>query len=267
MTHERDIERLLDTWFSDGPTETPDRVIDTVADRIARQPQRPAWRLTWRHHPMNAYLKPLALVAATILVAFLGFNLVGGFKTNSDVAAPSPHLRRHRARRQLRVQRRRARSSPARWRVRRATTTTPGRAPGSLAAGDHASANLVTSLQLHGPEGWVEHPRHRSHLHPGDERPGSRRRSQVMAKIAIAEQNSDVQPDRRGGCRRLVQDIVDFVATHPGLDTTDPVPVEVGGYKGQSIDLTVASTWTTTCREPPRARRPAADRHRCACGA
>ena len=90
MTHERDIERLLDTWFSDGPTETPDRVIDTVADRIARQPQRPAWRLTWRHHPMNAYLKPLALVAATILVAFLGFNLVGGFKTNSDVAAPSP---------------------------------------------------------------------------------------------------------------------------------------------------------------------------------
>ena len=90
MTHEREIERLLDTWFSDGPTETPDRVIDTVADRIARQPQRPAWRLNWRHVPMNAYLKPLALVAATILVAFLGFNLVGGFRTDSDVAAPSP---------------------------------------------------------------------------------------------------------------------------------------------------------------------------------
>ena len=37
MTQQRDIERLLDQWFSDGPTEAPDRVIDIVADRIERQ--------------------------------------------------------------------------------------------------------------------------------------------------------------------------------------------------------------------------------------
>ena len=42
---ERDIERLLDRWFADGPTEVADRVIDEVADRIDRQPQRPAWRV------------------------------------------------------------------------------------------------------------------------------------------------------------------------------------------------------------------------------
>ena len=45
MTHERDIERLLDTWFRDGPTEAPDRIVDAVTDRIGRQSQRPAWRL------------------------------------------------------------------------------------------------------------------------------------------------------------------------------------------------------------------------------
>ena len=28
MNQQRDIERLLDHWFSDGPTEAPDRVID-----------------------------------------------------------------------------------------------------------------------------------------------------------------------------------------------------------------------------------------------
>ena len=47
MTSERDIERILDLWFADGPTQAPDRVLDVVADRIGRQPQRPAWRL---HH-------------------------------------------------------------------------------------------------------------------------------------------------------------------------------------------------------------------------
>ena len=48
MTADRDIERLLDPWFSDGPTEAPDRVIDRIADRIERQPQRHAWRLQRR---------------------------------------------------------------------------------------------------------------------------------------------------------------------------------------------------------------------------
>ena len=54
MTHERDIERLLDHWLSDGPTQSPDRVMDVVADRIERQHQRPAWRLNWRHPKMNS---------------------------------------------------------------------------------------------------------------------------------------------------------------------------------------------------------------------
>ena len=45
MTHERDIERILDHWFADGPDEAPDRVLDVVVDRIERQSQRPAWRL------------------------------------------------------------------------------------------------------------------------------------------------------------------------------------------------------------------------------
>ena len=48
MTQQRDIERLLDRWFAEGPSVVADRVIDVVADRIERQPQRPAWRLAWR---------------------------------------------------------------------------------------------------------------------------------------------------------------------------------------------------------------------------
>ena len=176
MTHERDIERLLDTWFSDGPTETPDRVIDTVADRIARQPQRPAWRLTWRHHPLNAYLKPLALVAATILVAFLGFNLVGGFKTNSDVAAPSPAPSATPSPKPIADADARRIGEPAGELgcVRVRPPTGLRRAP---ARRRPRLGELQRPVHLHHAGGLGEPRGHQSRLHDGHEPPGSRRRS------------------------------------------------------------------------------------------
>ena len=41
MTSERDIERVLDHWFTSGRPQAADRVFDEVVDRIARQRQRP----------------------------------------------------------------------------------------------------------------------------------------------------------------------------------------------------------------------------------
>jgi hypothetical protein len=235
MTHERDIERLLDTWLSDGPTEGPDRVIDAVADRIARQPQRPAWRLTWRHVPMNAYLKPLTLVAATILVAFLGFNLVGGFRTNSDVAAPSPSATPTPI------------TSASPLASSAAYACDPGRTcSGLLPAGDHTSGTFSVPFTFTTPEGWVNRV-DISRAYKMDTSAGITTPILVMSKVAIAEQTPECGPTAKASAGHSVQDIVDFLRTHPGLDTTDPVPVEVGGYKGQSIALGVASSWTATC--------------------
>ena len=91
MTHERDMERLLDHWFSDGPTEAPDRVIDVVADRIGRQRQRPAWRLDWRHATMTPTLKFGAAIAAVIIIGILGFGLFrGGDDSGVSPPAASP---------------------------------------------------------------------------------------------------------------------------------------------------------------------------------
>jgi hypothetical protein len=87
MTHERDIERLLDHWFSDGPNEAPDRVIDAVADRIGRQSQRPAWRLDWRHTTMTPTLKFGAAIAAVIVIGIVGFGL---FRDGGDSAVGAP---------------------------------------------------------------------------------------------------------------------------------------------------------------------------------
>jgi TRAP-type C4-dicarboxylate transport system substrate-binding protein len=88
MTQQRDIERLLDHWFGDGPTEAPDRVIDRIADRIERQSQRHAWRLQRRPYPMNAYAKIAVAVAAVLIVALVGYNLLPA--NNKGIGGPNP---------------------------------------------------------------------------------------------------------------------------------------------------------------------------------
>ena len=91
MTQQRDIERLLDLWFSDGPTESPDRVIDVVADRIERQPQRPAWRFHLREIHVNTMLRAGIAVAAVVVVAFIAVQLLPG---QSGVTGGQPSTKR-----------------------------------------------------------------------------------------------------------------------------------------------------------------------------
>lgn len=90
MTDQRPIERILDRWFDDGPTQAPDRVFDAVADRIERQPQRPAWRLYGRLSDMNTGLKLAAAIAAVAIFAVAGYNLLPGPSVGGPPATPSP---------------------------------------------------------------------------------------------------------------------------------------------------------------------------------
>jgi hypothetical protein len=88
MTSDRDIERLLDAWLTDGPLRVADRVIDDAAARIAHQPQRRAWRLLWRDQTMNADLKPILAVAAVVLVTVVGVNILSA--APSGIGGPAP---------------------------------------------------------------------------------------------------------------------------------------------------------------------------------
>jgi hypothetical protein len=98
MTQQRDIERLLDQWFSDGPDQAPDRVVEIVTDRIERQSQRPVWRLHGRPFPVNAYAKIAVAAAAILIAAVVGYSLLPGQSTGvggparspSPTASPSP---------------------------------------------------------------------------------------------------------------------------------------------------------------------------------
>ena len=89
MTPDRDLERLLDEWFGEGPSEVSDRVIERVVDRIDRQPQRRAWRLGWRHLQVNPGLR-WAAAAAVLLVAIFAGTRVLAPTPNSGASGTSP---------------------------------------------------------------------------------------------------------------------------------------------------------------------------------
>jgi len=90
MTNDRQIERLLDSWFTEGPTVAPDRAIEGVAARITRQPQRPAWRLQpWRFPTVNTPLKLVLIGVALIAALAAGAVLVAVSPNQGVVVAPT----------------------------------------------------------------------------------------------------------------------------------------------------------------------------------
>jgi hypothetical protein len=92
MTSERDIERILDRWFVDRPTEVSERVLDDVAGRISRQRQRPGWRLhDWRSTTMFTPFR-LAAAAGALLAVLIGGSifLASGGSPAPPATAPPP---------------------------------------------------------------------------------------------------------------------------------------------------------------------------------
>jgi hypothetical protein len=94
MNDDRDLDRLLDAWFADGPAMAHDRVVEGVASRITRQRQLPAWRLrSWRFTTMSTPLKLVAIGAALLAALVGGAVFMGGGTpppTPPPAATPAP---------------------------------------------------------------------------------------------------------------------------------------------------------------------------------
>jgi len=93
MTRDRDIERVLDGWFADGPTSMPDRFFDGVLDRVDRTAQRRLAGLTTRLLPMNTNVRLAAAIAATLAIGLAAAIYVGSSKpipTPRSSPSPSP---------------------------------------------------------------------------------------------------------------------------------------------------------------------------------
>ena len=67
MTPDHDIDRVLDRWLTEGPTQMPGRFLDETLDRIDRMPSGHLVGLRARLRPMH--VDPRLAVAAAVIVA------------------------------------------------------------------------------------------------------------------------------------------------------------------------------------------------------
>jgi hypothetical protein len=232
MTQQRDIERLLDQWFSDGPAQAPDRVVDIVTDRIERQSQRPAWRLHWRPSPVHAYAKIAVAAAAVLIVAIVGYNLLPG--GSAGVGGPAPTV------------------NPTATPV---PTVTPTATPvpilpeGTLAAGTYRLRPFVTSTMtidatvpaggwLGGVPNAISGPRGNSNGPNGV----------VVAFLKAQTIHSDpCQWDHDGSGSApqegdvavgpTVDDLVAALGASTTYESTTPVDATLGGFSGKRLEL------------------------------
>jgi hypothetical protein len=221
MTNDRQLERLLDAWLTEGPTQAPDRVIDDVAARITRQPQRPAWRLhAWRFPTMSTPLK-LVLIGAALLAALVAGSILVGGGGGNPVAPPTP------------------------W-----PTTTPTPSPiaslpripdGSMEAGTYIGNSIPgnpLTWTVTVPEGWTGGSDEWA-LYPLRD-PG----------VAIVGPTSgwSVPADSCAAAATVAATSVDtFIAAVQARDdwtVSAPVDVTLGGYAGQRIDLELPANLT-----------------------
>jgi len=230
-------DQFLVAWFEDGPTTMPDRVIDVVADRIGRQRQRRPWRLPWRL-PMTTQLKLVAGLAAVLVLAVVGYNLlpklgVGGPGPTPTVA-PTP-------------------TAPAAATPVPTCDTAQSCAMGTLKGAirttlfDPAFAFSVPTGPADGPPAaYWQNPFQWIDLYEIDPPTGALSFA-VHSIVAIPEQNADCTHVMKAGAGKGVADWIDFLTTHPGLDTSTPVAVTLPGATGFSIDFVRSPSWTATC--------------------
>ena len=86
MTRDQDIERVLDQWFTAGPTQMPSRFLDDTLDRIDRAPQH-RLALRTRLPVMNPILRFAA--AAAVVLAVAGFGVVALTQTGGVGRPPA----------------------------------------------------------------------------------------------------------------------------------------------------------------------------------
>jgi hypothetical protein len=92
MTRDRDLERTLEGWLTDGPARMPDHVFDAVIERVDRTPQRRLAGLATRY--LNMPSNRIAAVAATVVIAVIGIGVWAAFgpKGSTVGGPPTPSL-------------------------------------------------------------------------------------------------------------------------------------------------------------------------------
>jgi hypothetical protein len=88
MTTQREVERLLDSFFAPNGDEVADWVIDAALSEIEHTPQRRVLDVPWRPNTMNPFVRLAVAAAAIVIVA--GGALYLFSPGNQGVGGPTP---------------------------------------------------------------------------------------------------------------------------------------------------------------------------------
>ena len=240
MTQQRDIERLLDLWFSDGPTESPDRVIDVIADRIERQSQRPAWRFHLREIRANTMLRAGIAVAAVVVVAFIAFQLLPGQSGVTGGPAPTPTS--------IVTAPPSVTPSPNGSSAATSCGNTGQGCPSPFPAGPVTSTVFTPKLSFTAPVGYIGYEDTAQTFGVLTAHAGSDQAEfYVFRDPAPSNDDNGCAGDPNLIGPLTVDSISSAFAADKRFQVTTPVPVTIGPYSGKTFDLQLASTWTGTC--------------------
>jgi hypothetical protein len=249
MTQQRDIERLLDRWFSDGPDQAPDRVMDIVTDRIERQSQQPAWRLQRRPISVNAYAKLAVAAAAVLIVAVVGYTLLPGRSTG--VGGPAPTASPTAAPTTPSSSTSTSAIFPA-W----FTPESSSGGAGILSSGSQTSRSFKPAFTYNVPEGWVnsldvpiayvlfpDTPVNKAEYALS----GDTAQSIFMVSVKSPYFFCESWEVTRGTAAERVA----FLAASDAFAVSEPVDITIGGLTGKQVDVRVDPDWKETCPGDP----------------
>ncbi len=237
MNERSDMNRILRDWLDAEPSVMPDRVVDVVADRIAQQPQRRAWLPYRRPLPMNSLARLAAALAAVLIIAVVGWNLLPGNRSAiggpgptpspSPTFSPSP-----------------VGPSPT---AIACESNLPGCA-GLLSAGLHHSNKLEPALSFNLASAWINTLDTPTiyELVPAYPFPPETQIF-VWTNAVLGKQTPACDSIALGAVGNGVGDWMSYLRAHPGLTSSVPTAVTLGSVSGQVIDLSMKPSWKETC--------------------
>ena len=247
MTNDRDIERLLDHWFTERPIQVADRVFDGVEDRIARQHQRPAWGFHWRHFEMNSAIKIGAAIAAVLVLAVAGWNLLPGRSRPAVGATPSPSPTASSS----------PSAAPSVGVVFPTWYTDEGNGAGILSAGSQTTTSFMPGFTYTVPEGWVNAGDEAGFYGLFPDTPANQaefgRSGGLAHRSSWGRRTTRTSPATRGKtirARRRPRSSPPWRTTKH-LRRSEPVDVTIGGLTGKQIDVQLDPGWTESCPGDP----------------
>ena len=224
MSTDRDVALTVRSWLEEGVTALPDRVLDDVLDRLRSTPQRPSSWLARRFHPMSSPLRWSAAVLVIAVVLIGAIVVYGNGRPGVGSSTPSPSASRTLA------------PSP--------TPVASGALPpsGSVIQGSYTIADpFPVQIGVEIGPGWAMWssgvgPATVALYKTSPDPPAGLAIGFLIVDNVFADPCDQSAGEMDPPVGPAPIDLAEALASQTGTESTDPVPVEIGGYSGVYLD-------------------------------